>query len=128
VLVLARLGQVANPLDWLVAALLLDSAEAHAQSRAREHGHVEVERDRGLDPRLLVFGRDEMHVRSEQILRVALKLLEAPHDARVVLGLVAGFSAPLRVDPHVGSGFGHGDFDDDVGREVRRFEDGLDAN
>lgn len=74
--VLAGLGQVADPLDGLVAGLLEDPQEAHSEPRRREHGDLELQLDRRLDPRLVVAAAHKLNITTNQVLGVARYLLD----------------------------------------------------
>ena len=126
-LVVARLAHISDPLGGFVAALFLNAEVSHPKSRPRESGHLEVERDGRLAPLPALRRRNQLHVRRQKTLCVALKSLEAPHDAGVVR-LVHRLASPAREDSDLSRVGRNRNLADDVRTEVAFFENGLQAD
>ena len=73
--VLSRLGEIANPLDGFVARLLEDPQESDSEAGGREHRDLELELNGGLDPNFIVGSAHELDLAPDQKLRVARNLL-----------------------------------------------------
>ena len=124
----ACLGEVSDPLDGLVVALLDDLQVADLQARRGVHRHAEVHRDGRTRPRLLLrrVRADALHLGGEVELRASREAADLPQDG-VVLRDVLG--TPGGDDDLARRGVARdGDDDLDVVGELLRAEAGADGD
>lgn len=96
------------------------------QTRGREHGHHEGERDRRTIPLLLFRARHELHLGADRELAIAGEFLHCPHDGRLLGNILGRSGSDVRADL-CGVGW-HGNLHDDVLSKESGIEDRFDSD